>query len=120
MDLASLCGSGRVCYLGGRRFLVRPLSLDGLGSMLAWLDDVLPGRENRTGPPHVSDPEAQEALRSSMGFLLLVHLGLRDQGITFDIAVDLVTQASDEERARFILVVFARRRSYQPGVGSED
>lgn len=120
MDLPSLCGSARVCYLAGQRFWVRPLSLDALGTVLAWLDDVLPGREGRTMPPKVSTPEAQAALDAGPGLALLAWLGLRDQDIGYEQAAELMLSASEGERLRFVGVLFGRRRTYQPGPGGAD
>lgn len=120
MDLPSLCGSARVCYLAGQRFWVRPLGLDGLGTILAWIDDVLPGREVRSMPPKISEPEAQAALDSGPGLALLAWLGLRDQDIGYEQAAELMLAADEGERARFVGVLFGRRRSYRPGPGVED
>ncbi len=120
MDLPSLCGSARVCYLAGQRFWVRPLSLDALGTILAWLDDVLPGRDERVMPPKISEPAAQAALESGPGLALQAWLGLRDQDIGYEQAAELMLAADDGERMRFAGVLFGRRRTYQPGGGGED
>lgn len=118
MDLPSTLAAPRICYLAGRVYWVRPLSLEGLATILGWLDDVLPDRDKREMPPHLGAEESQAALMSPTGQILLVWLALRDQGITYNDAA--MIDATEVERLRLINVLFARRRSMQirdTGVG---
>jgi hypothetical protein len=122
MDLPTLVNAPRAVYLGDRRYWVRPLTLDGLGTILGWLDDTLPGRDDRKTPPRISDPASQEALQSGPGAALLAWLALRstEPDITEETAAELARGADDVERARLIHVLLGRRRTYTPGAGGTD
>ncbi len=110
-------------WLAGRIFWVRPISLEAMGILLAWLDDVLPGRAERDCLPEYSDDASQEMLRSPTGQAIVRWLALRDQGISFAEAITLEA-ATDEEREtenrRLRRVLFERRRTYEAGPLSGD
>jgi hypothetical protein len=112
MDLPSTLNAARICYLAGKVYFVRALSLDGLSTVLAWLDDVLPGRSDRTGPPELGSDLAQAALNSAHGQVLLTWLALRDHGVSYDQAAELDT--TELERVRLLSVLFATRRTADP------
>ncbi len=110
-------------WLAGRIFWVRPISLEAMGILLAWLDDVLPGRADRTCLPEYSDDASQEMLRSPTGQAIVRWLALRDQGISFAEASSLHAENDDDqaiEITRLYQVLFERRRTYEPGPLSSD
>ena len=112
MMLPETLNAPRIVYLAGRVFFVRALSLDGTATVLAWLDDILPGRADRTGPPELGSPEAQALLNSSHGQVLLTWLALRDQGFTYEQCLELDT--TELERVRLLSVLFGTRRTAEP------
>ncbi len=120
MDLCSALASPRLCQLDGETYWVRPLRLGDYALILAWLDDVLPGKPERTTPPLLGDDKSQTALSGPKGWELLVWLGLRADGTTWNEAAALAREATDVERIRFIDAIYARRRTWKPGPGSED
>jgi len=120
MDICSTLNAPRRCRLGGKTFWVRSLSIEGMACVLAWLDDVLPGRSERTMPPEFGSQEAQEALRSWPGRFMLSWLAVRDSGISYDdvalLAYPDPEKPGDDERAdlehvRILDVLFASRRT---------
>ncbi len=120
MDLCSALASPRLCQLDGETYWVRPLRLGDYALILAWLDDVLPGKTERTTPPLLGDDKSQAALSSAKGWELLVWLGLRADGTTWNEAKAIAFEATAEERFIFHGALFARRRTKQPGPGGED
>ncbi len=120
MDLCSALASPRLCQLDGETYWVRPLRLADYALILAWLDDVLPGKTERTTPPLLGDDKSQAALSSAKGWELLVWLGLRADGTTWNEAKAIAFEATVEERFIFHGALFARRRTKQPGPGGED
>ncbi len=120
MDLCSALASPRLCQLDGETYWVRPLRLADYALILAWLDDVLPGKTERTTPPLLGSDESQDALSSANGWELLVWLGLRADGATWNEAAALAREATDVERIRFHDALFTRRRTKQPRPGGED
>ncbi len=112
MTLPDCLNAARICYLAGRVYFVRALSLDGTATVLAWLDDVLPGRADRTGPPELGSEAAQAALNSAHGMVLLTWLALRDHGFSYDQCVQLDT--TELERVQLLTVLFATRRTADP------
>lgn len=112
MHLPETLNAARICYVAGRVYFVRALSLDGMATVLAWLDDVLPGRADRTGPPELCSEPAQAALNSAHGQVLLTYLALREHGLSYDQCVGLET--TDMERVRLLSVLFATRRTGEP------
>ncbi len=120
MDLCSALAPPRLCQLDGETYWVRPLKLGDYALILAWLDDVLPGKTERTMPPLLGSDESQAALSSTKGWELLVWLGLRADGTTWNEAVAIAREATDVERVRFIDVIYARRRTWKLGPGGED
>ncbi len=118
MDLPSTLGAPRICWLGGKVYWIRPIDLEGFAILLAWLDDVLPGREERTMPPLLSSPEAQERLAQTDGQVIIVWLALRHEGMTFAQALDL--PVSPLERSRLEHVLFSRRRTRTDSPGGRD
>lgn len=120
MDLPSTLNAPRMCALDNRIFWVRAMSLEGLGILLSWLDDVIPGRAGREGPPAINSDEGSTALTSPSGNALLVWIALRDQGVSWDECGALSDRATHEERFRLLDVLFAHRRTMQPSEGARD
>ncbi len=120
MDLCSALAPPRLCQLDGETYWVKPLTLGDYALILAWLDDVLPGKPERTTPPLLGAEESQTALSSAKGWELLVWLGLRRDGTTWNEAAALAREATDVERIRFHDALFTRRRTKQPRPGGED
>ncbi len=120
MDLCSSLAPPRLCQLDGETYWVRPLMLGDYALILAWLDDVLPGKTERATPPLLGDEKSQEALSSSKGWELLVWLALRADGTTWPEACAIAREATDVERVRFHDAIYSRRRTFKPGPGGED
>jgi hypothetical protein len=116
MDFPSTMGAARMCYShdGSRFWMVKPLSLEGHAILLQWLDDVIPGREERKLPPSPTSPEALEALGSKTGQALMIWLALRDHGITEEKAHGISRDLSDVERYVFVRALQTRRRTALP------
>ncbi len=120
MDLCSALASPRLCQLDGETYWVRPLRLADYALILAWLDDVLPGKTERTTPPLLGSEESQKALSGPKGWHLLVWLGLRGEGVSWNEAYAIALEAADHERVVFCKAIYARRRTWKPGPGGED
>jgi hypothetical protein len=112
MDLPSTLNPGRICYLAGTVHFVRALSLDGMACILAWLDDIIPNRSDRTFPPELGSEAAQAALNSAHGQVLLTWLALRDSGLSYADCAALDT--TELERVRLLQVLFGGRRTADP------
>ncbi len=117
MFLPETLNAPRQCWLGGQVYWVRSLSLEGFGILVAWLDDVLPGREERKTPPRYGDDASQAALRDPAGEHLLVWLALRSQSVTWEQAGALADQMTVAEKARLGTVLLGRRRTWEPSPG---
>lgn len=116
MHLPPVLAAPRLCFLAGRAFWVRPLSLAGWAVVLAWLDDVQPeGRDDRDGPPPLNSGESQAWLRAEDGRALLCWLGLRDDDVAYETAREMWKAAEPHEHSRFLSVLMARRRTAAPG-----
>lgn len=118
MDIVSAFAAPRPVTLGGATHWVRPLSLDALATVYAWLDVRAPGREGRTTPPCLADH--RDLLDSGEGLWLLVWLALRDSGVTWLGAGPIVAGMSPEEYPPLMDALFARRRTMAvPADGAE-
>ena len=62
MDLVSALGPPRLCRLAGNDLWVKPYTLEDFAVLLAWLDDVLPGKVDRKMPPKLGSEEEWTAL----------------------------------------------------------
>ncbi len=120
MDLCSALAPPRLCQLDGETYWVRPLRLGDYALILAWLDDVLPGKPERTTPPLLGAEESRRALSGPKGWHLLVWLGLRNEGVSWNEAYAIALEAADYERIAFCEAIYARRRTWKPGPGSQD
>ncbi len=117
MDFPSTVGAARICYAGQRFYMVKPLSLEGHAIILQWLDDVIPGREERKFPPDLGSDEAQAALQSPTGKALMIWLALRDHGIGENEAAEISDGLTDLERYVFIRALQTRRRTAPEATG---
>lgn len=121
MDIVATFAPPRLCYLAGKPHWVRPMPIEGFATLIAWIDDVSPGRADRKAPPLLNAPESQAAIESTHGFVLLVWLALRDQGVGYAAAAALAMACDEHERARLYDVLFARRRyADRSGLAGED
>lgn len=120
VDIIATFAPPRLCKLGDRVFWVRPLTLDDLALLIAWLDDVLPGRAERKLAPRFGDEESQAALDSAPGFAVVCYAALRHHGVDYAEACGLSCAASDEEKARLFDVLFSRRRYGTFAGGGDD
>ena len=120
MDLVSTINPPRIVYLAGQVYWVRAISIEGMAILLAWLDDVIPGRAERKMPPEFGSPEAQEALTKPVGQIMLTWVALRDQGVDYEKACDLSSSIKDLERVRLLEVLFSKRRTAEARPGGED
>ena len=117
MHLPEVFNAPRICYLGGRIYWCRALSIEGTATVLAWLDDVIPGRSERTSPPELGSEASQAALGSQGGKWLLTWLALREHGLSYEQAAEL--PIAEIEYARLLTVLFAIRRTAQRDPMSE-
>ncbi len=81
-----------------------------MGIILAWLDDVLPGKRDKH--PASGDEASQAALASPDGRALLLWLALRDQGVSYSQAWRM--EPSEIEFFRVSMVLFGHRKSWKP------
>lgn len=120
MDIVSSFRPLRLIELGGERYWIRPLDLEGLSMILAWLDDVLPGQAERQLPPKISDEASQAALNSLEGWRMLCWVALRHSGLSPDAVDRKSVMASGEQQSRVLTVLFSRRRTIKLGRTGED
>ena len=128
MDIPTVFGAPRHCYIGGDVYWVRPMTIAALGTVMQWLDDVLPGRADRKMPPKIGDEASQKALRSFPGQVMQTWLALRDHGFTYAAAAALVPRSPDDddnerkaiEYVRLMEVFLSRRRTMDKSGGGED
>lgn len=106
--------------LSGEVFWLRAISQEDFAILVAWLDDVLPGKESRELPPKLSDEESQKALDSPMGWSVQAWAALRHVGVTYDKACSLILGASDDEKRRFSTVFYRKRPTYKPSGQGTD
>lgn len=111
MDLASALAPPRLRQLAGSPVWVRPLDLGGFALLLAWLDDVLPGKPDRVVPPDLNSPEASAALESAPGRAVLAYAVLRREGMPYKTLAALAREADPVEWAAFLSAAFAGRRT---------
>jgi hypothetical protein len=119
MDLPSTVNAPRICWLGGKVYWVRALSIESMAILLSWLDDILPGKADRKMPPLLSDEASQAALISPSGQCVAVWLALRDQGVTFEQVQEMTV--SEIEYVCLMNVLYAHRRTRgEPEPGGRD
>jgi hypothetical protein len=88
--------------------------------VLAWLDDVIPGRAERKTAPRLGSDKARAALESPVGFSVVCYAALRHLGHDYAASCNLAAVATEEEQVRIYDVLFARRRYGPKGGGGED
>lgn len=111
MDLVSALNPPRLIHLGGTEYWCRQLMLEDIAILLAWLDDVLPGKSERSMPPKLTSEESWDALDTSHGLCVLAWVGLRHSGVGFPEASEAIMSSSHDERVRLASVLFGRRRT---------
>jgi hypothetical protein len=107
--------------VAGKPFWVRPLSAEGWGILMAWLDDFTPGRDDRNGPPRMDNEACKELLATPEGEVVKLWLAVRDQGLDYEAATEL-WKASDHgsDLAQIDSVLFSRRRTVIPDPAQDD
>lgn len=103
--------------LAGRAFWLRPLAIEDYALLIAWLDDVIPGRADRVLAPKFTSEESMAALDSPIGRAVTCYAVLRHHGVTWDESVTISASASEQEWIRLYDVLFTRRRYARPGDG---
>jgi hypothetical protein len=104
------------------------MTLSGMAIAMQWLDDVLPGRNDRKMPPKIGDPASQAALQSFPGQTMLTWIALREHGFSYAQAAALVPRSPDDdndqkkavEYVRLQEVFMARRRTMGKIEGGSD
>jgi hypothetical protein len=94
--------------------MVRALTAGGWAHLLQWLDDVVPGQDDRKGPPRFDAADSQQALASPEGQVLELWLALEDQGVSYEAATELWKESVAAERNHVHRVLFAHRRTAEP------
>ena len=127
MDIISTFNPPRLIGLGGKDVWARTLTVGDFAVIIAWLDDALPGREERIMPPKFLSDEAQAMLNTPLGWCVFAGAGLRHSGLTWDQVSKLILVTLTEgypdgalERARLASVLFRRRKTIVPSGSSED
>jgi len=127
MDIISTFNPPRLVSFGGQDIWARTLTVGDFALILAWLDDALPGHEERAMPPRFLSDEAQAMLNTPLGWCIFAWAGLRHSGLTWDqvCRLILITLRDDYadgplERARLASVFFRRRKTIQPSGNTED
>lgn len=114
MDLTASFNPPRLCRLGGDgggSYWIPALTHHGLAILVAWLDDVIPGRAERDEPIEFSSDESRAALDTDGGRIVLTWIALRDQGVSYLEAAALALDSTPEEMFRLSEVLFHRRRT---------
>lgn len=124
MDLPTLANAPRFVTFGDdadlHAFMVESISMKGMAIVLAWLDDVLPGRAERKMPPPFNSEESQRALVSGPGRKLLTYVALRDQGVTYAGACAIASVTTDVQFVRLCDVLYGHRRTMVPSDDGKD
>ena len=120
MDIVSSFNPARLIEIGGERYWCRTTTIEDLATIIAWIDDVVPGQAERSSPVQFRSDEAQAALNSPAGLALMVWIMLRRQGVSYDRAWVMSQDVTPVEKSRLISVLFARRRTYQPSAGTGE
>ncbi len=113
MDFPSTARAPRYCQIGPKIYFVEPMSLYKHATLLQWLDDVIPGRDERDMPPNIKSQEAEDALASPTGQTLLIWLALKDHGVDFNQAGEISDVITDIERYVLTRALMTARRATQ-------
>ena len=120
MDLVSTFNPPRFLLLAEQDFWVRGLTIGDFALVIAWLDDVLPGYEERKLPPRFLSDEAQAMLDTPLGRCVLAYAGLRHAGVTWNRCQTLSLEATPAEWSRLMRIFFRRRRNLKQSGEAED
>lgn len=119
MDIISTFNPPRLVVLNGRDFWLRGLTIEDFALIVAWLDDILPGYEERILPPRFLSDDAQAKMETPLGWCILAWAGMRHQtGMSWDHVSSLILNTfkpdyppGPSERSRLISVLFRRRKT---------
>lgn len=120
MDIISTFNPPRFLLIGDQDFWVRGLTIGDFALIIAWLDDVLPGYDERSLPPKFLSDEAQAMLDTSLGRCVIAYAGLRHSEVTWKRCQELVIESTSAEWSRLLTILFRRRRNLQSSGESED
>lgn len=128
MDLPSVLGAPRHCYIGDNIYWVRPMTVLGMATVMQWLDDVLPGRADRKMPPKIGDEASQDALKKFPGLCMLASLALAPHGFSYAQAAVIVPHSPEDDEnelkwkqfLRLHDIFMSRRRTMKKSEGGED
>ncbi len=122
MDMPTVYGAPRHCYIAGEVYWVTPMTRRDKATVLQWLDDVLPGRPDRKMPPKMGEEASQKALQSFPGWCMIASLALAPHGFSYSQAAAIVPHSPDDddneqkwtEFFRIQDVFLSRRRTMKP------
>ena len=120
MDIVASFNPPRLIEIGDDRYWCKTATIEDLATLIAWIDDVVPGQLDRTMPIAFRSDEAQAALNSPAGTALMLWIMLRSQGVSYERAWQLGSVITPAEKSRAISVLFARRRTYKPSLGTGE
>jgi hypothetical protein len=118
--LPDLFAAPRICLLDDQLLWIKPLDGEGWGILLGWLDDFIPGKDERPGLPRFDSPEAQALLLEPHGQALLAWLALRRLGYSYVAASTLWEKAEPLQRAKVRNVLFSHRKTFEPPETPDD
>jgi hypothetical protein len=127
--LPELLNVPRLCQLGGKAYWVRALDLEAFATLIGWHDDTLPVEGERPPePPEFGSEAARKARASATGQVILVWLGLRHQGVSYEQAREIFLDAKSTEKeddplpelAVFFNVILRRGRTWAPSGRTSD
>jgi hypothetical protein len=120
MDLISTFNPPRFLVISDQEFWIRGLTIGDFALIIAWLDDTLPGYDERNLPPQFLSDEAQAVLGTPLGRCVLAYAGLRHYGVTWSQCKSLTLEATSDEWSRLLKIFFRRRRNLQQSGEAED
>jgi hypothetical protein len=106
--------------LGGKPFWIKKLTAQGWATLLAWLDDRQPGRDDPRKLPKFNSDESKALLLDGSGQAVLAWLALRDQGLDYLTASNVWFSASEAEIAAAMTALLGRRKTYEPDDDNES
>ena len=120
MDLISTFNPPRLVFLAGQDVWVRGFEIGDLALVIAWLDDYLPGKDDRIMPPRFLSDEAQQAIETPLGWCVLGWAGLRHFGLSWQRTSRLMLAADAADRSRLVSVFLRRRKTIVSSCDRED
>jgi len=110
MQITSAFAAPTLVKLGEFQIWVQPFRLADFAMLASWLDDTIPGYDERDFPPSLSEEEPWEKLMHGEGAIYFAYAGLRHNNLSLSDVTQLIVNASDDERTRLVSVLLGRRR----------